>query len=339
MRKSRYCAYTKRCHTLKKNTLQKFNLLILLLIIGLSCQEKQEYPTDLKPTYTDFENSWDERNLFGKVKDIEWYKTVFQNSDNEGKSNLNLIETFTEFGSLKENSNYGSDGELIQKDIYEYDNQKSHIKTISKNIPAKINYILTVKDDTINKTRTTKVIVNDTFNKQVKIFYDNKDIPSRKIEIEQKDTTNIKFQYNFNDGNKKLAELQIDQNTNDTIYSSKNTYDQKGNLILSSYKLYGSEYITETEWKKGHIKKQTDYTILPDLTKNLNEVIEYDDLFNPINSKIYENSKINRELKYEYEFDDKGNWIKREVSMKENFTGSKKYKPIYVETRKIKYWE
>lgn len=319
--------------------MQKFYILILLIFIGLSCQEKLEYATELKPTYTDFENNWEERNLFGKVKEIEWYKMVFQNAEKDGKPILNIKKSFTDFGSLKENSNYGSDGEIIQKDVYEYDNQKSHIKTISENIPAQINYILTVNNDTVNKTRTTKVVVNDTLNQQVKIFYNNKDIPSRKIEVKQNDTTNVEFQYKYNKENKVISELQIEQNNNDTIYSSNFKYDQNGNLVLSSYKLYGSEYITEIEWENGRIKKQTEYTILPDLSKHINEIAEYDKLFNPVNSKVYENSEINRELKYKYHFDDKGNWIKREVSMKEHFVGSKKFIPIYVETRKIKYWE
>lgn len=324
---------------IKKDTLKEFYIFILLIFIGFSCQEKPEYASDLKPTFTDFENNWEERNLFGKVKEIEWYKMVFQNAEEDGKPVLELKESFTNLGSLKENLNYSGDGEIIQKDVYEYDNQESHIKTISENIPAKINYILTVNNDTVDKTRITKVVVNDTFNQQVKIFYDDKDIPSRKIEIKQNDTTKVAFHYKYNEANKLISELQIDQNTNDTIYRSNFKYDQNEHLVMSSYKLYGSEYITETAWENGRIKKQTEFTILPDLSKHLNEITEYDELFNPVNSKVYENSEINRELKYTYNFDDKGNWIKREASIKEHFIGSKKFIPIYVEIRKIKYWE
>lgn len=305
----------------------------------MSCEEKQVYPTDLIPAYTDFENNWDERNLFGKVEEIKWYKTVFQNAEKEGKSILNLKENFTEFGSLKETANFDRDGEIIQNDVYEYDTEETHIKTTSKNLPAKINYILSISYDTINKTRVTNVIVNDTITQNIKVFYDNKDIPSKQIAIEQNDTTEVKFHYEFNKNDKVVSELQIDENNNDTIQISRFEYDEKENIILSSNKFLGSEYITEIEWKNERIKKQTEHSILPDQIKYLNEITEYDDLYNLVNSKIYENSKINRELNYDYEFDSRGNWIKREVSMKEHFAGSKTFKPIYIETRQIKYWE
>jgi predicted GIY-YIG superfamily endonuclease len=44
------------------------------------------------------------------------------------------------------------------------------------------------------------------------------------------------------------------------------------------------------------------------------------------------------EMQYDYEFDKKGNWIKREVFMKE-FSRDKKAHLIFIETREIVYYE
>ena len=89
----------------------------------------------------------------------------------------------------------------------------------------------------------------------------------------------------------------------------------------------------------GRIFKQTSYTISADLKKHKNNITEFDILYNPINSKEFEDSKLNRELKFDYEFDKNGNWIKKNVSMKEHFNNSKEFVPIYVDTRKISYWK
>lgn len=70
---------------------------------------------------------------------------------------------------------------------------------------------------------------------------------------------------------------------------------------------------------------------------HLDEETEYDSLYNPIDLKIYHDSKLNRELKYSYEYDKSGNWIKRNISLKEYFADSKKFTPVYNEIRKIKY--
>ena len=49
--------------------------------------------------------------------------------------------------------------------------------------------------------------------------------------------------------------------------------------------------------------------------------------------------QYHRELKFDYEFDENGNWIKKNVSMKEHFNNSKEFVTIYVDTRKISYWK
>ncbi len=307
--------------------------------MAFGCDKKRDYPTDLKPKYSDFENDREQRNLFGKVKEVEWYKTVYQNDKKDGKRILNLKEEFTEFGSIKENSNYDNSGELIQNDVYEYDENDFLQKIISTNKRTQNSYVMAVYHDTINKTSKRKVVVNDSVNHEVIVFYNDKDYVIKQIAIEQNDTTIVEHKYKFNEADKLVLERQNDIESNKPIVTNKYSYDENGNLIHSSYKTEWIELITEKKWENERISKQTEYTISADSIKHLDQVTEFDGLYNQINSKIYENSELNRELKYEYEFDKNGNWIKREVSMKEHYAKSKEFKPIYLETRKITYWK
>ena len=64
--------------------------------------------------------------------------------------------------------------------------------------------------------------------------------------------------------------------------------------------------ISEWEWKNRRISKQTSYTIAADLTKYTDNIAEFDILYNIINSKEFKDSKLDRELKFDYEFDQKG---------------------------------
>lgn len=314
-------------------------LLLLLLTTGFSCEKKQEHLIDLKPIYTDFENVWEERNFFGKVLEVEWYKTEFQNDKKDGKSILKLKEKFTAFGALKEITNFDNVGKLIQKDEFEFDAKEFFTKSVSTNKRASINYILTVQNDSINKTSTRNILINDSIKQVVKVFYNNKDYVIKQIAFEQNDTTIFHYKYKFNKADKIISEIQFEENIEEPFSTNEYEYDDNGNLIKFSYKTKWTEFITETEWKNERIYKKTEYTVSEDLKKYLNEVTEYDELFNPINSKTYKNSQLNRELNYQYKFDKIGNWIMRNVSMKEHFLDSNKFTPIYEENRKFKYWE
>ena len=252
---------------------------------------------------------------------------------------LNLKEKFTEFGSLKENSNYDNSGELIQNDIYEYDENDLLQKMISTNKRVQIGYIMTVYNDTINKTSTRKVVVNDSLNQEITVYYNDSDYVVKQIAIEQNDTIIAKHEYQFNEADKLVLERQVDIESKKPIVTNEYSYDENGNLNRYSYKMEWAELITETEWENQRISKQTEYTVKADLKKHLDQITEFDRFFNQTNTKTYENSELKRELKFEYEFDEKGNWTKREVSMKEHFENSKEFKPIYSETREIKYWE
>ncbi len=305
----------------------------------LSCQEKTELRTDLKPIYSDYKNTLQRNNLYGKVKKIEYFKTTFQNTDKEDKSVLNKIEEYTDFGELKKAEYFDNHGELLQTNVIDYNENKKFIKSISFSKSNNTNILQTVEYDSIKNTSELNVFLNDTIDHKMISYFGRNDYPIKQVTIKGNDTTEVNFEYDFDNNNKIKSATQKEKGNKKSMTSNLYKYDNNNNLVESSYKTEWLEMISETEWKDGRILKQTSYTIAADLKKYTDNITEFDILYNPINEKIYENSELNRELEYDYEFDQFGNWIKRTVSMKEYFAKSNKFIPIYIETRKIKYWK
>lgn len=241
--------------------MKKLYAFLLLSIIILSCGRKTEIPTDLKPTYSDFKNVLQEKNLYGKVKEIGWYKTVYQKDREDDKAILNLREGFTDFGALKEASCYDDQGELTQNDIFEYDNKKFIVRTISKNKPANINYIATRQRDSINKTETSKILINDSLKQEVKVFFNDKGKVIKQVNVDGKDTTITRTNYEIDKAGKIISEVRTEGNDTEPTYVDDYKYDKNENLIESSFKAWGSTQIIKIEWKNGRIYRKTQYTI------------------------------------------------------------------------------
>ncbi|MBA6316975.1 hypothetical protein FLV31_19595 [Cellulophaga baltica] len=294
---------------------------------------------DLQPFYSDYTNSLQEKNLYGKVKKVEYLKTTFQNTENEDKSILKKIEEYTDFGELKKVEYFDNSGELTQTNIIEYNKNKKFIKSVSTSKSNNSKTIQTVEYDSIKNTSESKIFVNDTIDHKTTFYYGKNDYQIKRISIKGNDTTEINSEQTFNDNDKLVLATQKEVGNDKSTITIRNKYDNNNNLIESSHKTEWVEMISETEWKNGRISKQTSYTISADLKKHTDNIAEFDILYNLINSKEFENSKLNRELKFEYEFDENGNWIKKNVSMKEHFNNSKEFVPIYVDTRKISYWK
>ncbi|RKE95463.1 hypothetical protein BXY80_1655 [Ichthyenterobacterium magnum] len=308
-------------------------------IILFNCQNKTELRTDLQPIYSDSKNALQGNNLYGKVKKIEYYKTTFQNTENEDKPVLNKIEEYTDFGELKKVEYFDNYGELTQTNVIDYNKNQEVIKSVSINKSNESNIIQTSEYDTIKNTSELSVFVNDTIDHKTTFYYGKNDYQIKRISIKGNDTTEVNLEYAFDDNDKIISSTQKEKGNDKSTTTNLFKYDNNNNLIESSYKTEWMEMISETEWKDGRIFKQTSYTISADLKKHKNNITEFDILYNPINSKEFEDSKLNRELKFDYEFDKNGNWIKKNVSMKEHFNNSKEFVPIYVDTRKISYWK
>ncbi len=308
-------------------------------IILFNCQNKTELRTDLQPIYSDFKNVLQGNNLYGKVKKIEYYKTTFQNTENEDKPVLNKIEEFTDFGELKKVEYFDNYGELLQTNVIDYNKNQKFIKSVSINKANKSKIIQTSEYDSINNTSELTVFVNDTIDHKTTFYYGKNDYQIKRISVKGNDTTEVNSEYTFDDNEKIISSTQKEKENDKSMTTNLFRYDKNNNLIESSYKTEWMEIISETEWKDGRIFKQTSYTISADLKKYTDNITEFDILYNPINSKEFEGSKLNRELKFDYEFDENGNWIMKNTSMKEHFNNAKEFVPIYVDTRKISYWK
>ena len=319
--------------------MRKIHLLTLLSIILFNCQNKTELRTDLQPIYSDSKNALQGNNLYGKVKKIEYYKTTFQNTENEDKPILNKIEEYTDFGELKKVEYFDNYGEITQTNVIDYNKNQEFIKSVSINKLNESNIVQISEYDTIKNTSELSVFVNDTIDHKTTFYYGKNDYQIKRISVKGNDTTEVNSEQTFNDNNKLVLATQKEKGNDKSTITIRNKYDDNDNLIESSHKTEWVEMISETEWKNGRISKQTSYTISADLKKHLNNVTEFDILYNVINSKEYEDSKLHRELKFDYEFDENGNWIKKNVSMKEHFNNSKEFVPIYVDSRKISYWK
>ncbi|WP_417196565.1 hypothetical protein [Bizionia sp.] len=295
--------------------------------------------TDLQPIYSDFKNVLQGNNLYGKVKKIEYYKTTFQNTENEDKPVLNKIEEFTDFGELKKVEYFDNYGELLQTNVIDYNKNQKFIKSVSINKANKSKIIQTSEYDSINNTSELTVFVNDTIDHKTTFYYGKNDYQIKRISVKGNDTTEVNSEYTFDDNEKIISSTQKEKENDKSMTTNLFRYDKNNNLIESSYKTEWMEIISETEWKDGRIFKQTSYTISADLKKYTDNITEFDILYNPINSKEFEGSKLNRELKFDYEFDENGNWIMKNTSMKEHFNNAKEFVPIYVDTRKISYWK
>ncbi|WP_282124779.1 hypothetical protein [Algibacter mikhailovii] len=295
--------------------------------------------TDLQPIYSDSENALQGNNIYGKVKKIEYYKTTFQNTEKEDKPVLNKIEEYTDFGELKKVEYFDNFGELTQTNVIDYNKNQKFIKSVSISKSNKSSITQTSEYDTIKNTSELTVYVNDTIDHKTTFYYGKNDYQVKRISVKGKDTTEVNSEQTFNDNNKLILATQKEKGNDKSTITISNKYDINNNLIESSHKTEWVEMLSETEWKDGRISKQSSYTISADLKKHLNNVTAFDILYNTINSKEYEDSKLHRELKFDYEFDENGNWIKKNVSMKEHFNNSKEFVPIYVDTRKISYWK
>jgi len=313
--------------------LKKIIYLILIPLLFISCKNNVE----VSPKYSNFENDLERKNLFGNVKDYSQYRAIFKvNNGSTEKAALSIKEMFTKKGALKKTEYFDTFGKLQQSVGNFYNSNDEKTKNISISEMPYHKMVTLIKRDTIHKLIYQNVTYNDTINIMFIHRFEKTDRIVEQLEIKNNDTIIKKYQYNYDKNNNLIKETQIEK---DNKSIKEYTYDKKGNVIKL---ISGDEWLkfkTITEYdSKNRIVKKTFYTISSDLKEHLDNKTEYDNHFNEINKKIFQDGKLNKELKNKYEFDEKGNWIKKTVFLKEVFANSNKFVPIYVETRKIKYW-
>jgi hypothetical protein len=317
---------------MKFKVMIKLPHLIVILAIFASCDD----PVDLKPKHWDLEI----RGLFGKVMEMQHFRANFKGSGASQieKPILNLKEEFTEFGSVKLSEYFDTFGEPQQKSEHFYNNSNSLIKSVTTGQNPVEKSIEIISNDSINKVTTRTLTYNDSLNFKIIIEYDASNNINRQIKIQNGDTIISNYDYIYDDSKNLLKMVELKVGEEEGVIDEYK-YDENGNIIerVSASKYY--KFKTIKEYSNNILTKSRYYTTSPDLKEQLNEIIEFDKYSNATTKKIFEDGKLNKELKNIYRFDGKGNWIEKKVSSKEYFANANKFIPIYVESRKIRYWE
>jgi len=313
--------------------MQRQIITILSFFYFISCSN-----VDYKPKYKDFENSWERENLIGKVKTHEQYKANvidFETGETE-KPIIEFKKEYTKAGNISYQEYFDNFGNIEQYVKNEFDNKGYRTKSVSENFIMSSKSIETAKYDTlIKKQVSVHVVYNDTIDFDAFFIYNQNGNLTEQKSIQDRDTTSNQFEYKFNDKEEILLKKQI-QNSEygNSVYLNEFKYDQNGNLIkLSNKSEFGESISTYKYDGENRIKKLTEYT-----SGQIEKETVFDEYYNQTLVRFYVSNALHKEMIYEYKFDNTGNWIKRDVFMKEHF-GHKKTLPIYTETRQIEYYE
>ncbi len=311
---------------------QIIQILIITLLFG--CNN-----IDYKPKYKDFANAWERENLIGKVKKLEQYRANVTDFETE-KTDKPIIEfskEFSETGNILYQETFDNFGKLEQYIKNQYDKHGYRTESVSENFVMPTKSIEKAKFDTLTgKQLSAQVISDDTLKFEAFFKYDKYSNLVEQTDIQNGDTTLGSFEYKYDNVGRILFKKQIDNgehSINETTNEFK--YDAEGNLLelISKSELFGEMKPTYEYDSKNQIKKITEYK-----SGQIDKETLFDKFYNKTLVRFYKSNALNKEMKYEYEFDKKGNWIQRNTFMKEYF-GDKKTVLIYKETRKIEYYE
>lgn len=264
---------------------------------------------------------------------IKSTKTTIK-SDIDGKSHTSESLKFNKNGDTIQIKEYYSDGEVKNEKYFSYTNGKVTEK-IEKGIDIKD--ITKITYDEISNSKTSKVYRNnDLIYEFTETFDDNDHILKISQDVKGGKLTKS-YSYLLNE-NEKIIEIKSTIEDVTQIYKTF-TYDENGNQIEVLKHGPYLNYKTVTEYKDNRIYRILKTRITKGNSENVDSDIIYDDFFNPIHTKTYNEEKLISESKINYIFDKKGNWIKKIVLTKDLiFDRSKKFKPNYTATRKLKYW-
>ena len=308
-------------------------LIASLLLLFISCQKE----FDITPKYSDFKNDLEAKNLYKNIKTLQQFRARIDTL-NTNKTNPPIpifTEKYTITGNIESSIYFDFFGNGISqqtvKMVYDSNNNLVQSTTTGKVFPERM--VQTITKDTIAKTETQHTTINDSLYSTFISTFNESNKMIKQLKVVQQDTSEVLYSYT---NKNQLAEETV-TGKNGTIVNSYN-YNTNGNIIES---INGSAYFrikTVYDYNGDRISKITEYNIADDGKEYLMKETTFDRYYNPIHEKHYENNVLSKELNIEYNFDAIGNWIKKTVALKSHTSSSKSFKPIYVETRTITYW-
>ena len=291
---------------------------------------------DYQPKYKDFINHWESENLIGKVKKLEQYKAhvIDIGSEKTDKPIVEFKKEFTKLGNISYLEYFDGFGKLEQYIKNEFDKNGYQIKSVSENFIMPSKYIEKTKVDTLTgKKLSVHAIFNDTTIFDLFFDYDSSGNLIKQTNIENGDTILGQFEYKYDSDGRILSSKRIiNNNSDETVKESK--YNPEGNLleVISKTKFFEVKLIYEYD-KQNRIKKITEYK-----SGEIDNERFFDEHYNETMVRFYVKNSLSKEMKNEYKFDEIGNWIYRDVTMKE-YSGSKKAILVYTESRNIEYYQ
>ena len=310
---------------------QIIKILSFLFLIGCNS-------VDYKPKYKDFENAWERENLIGKVKSLKQYKANVTDIET-GETESPVIEfkkEFTESGYIFHEEHFDNFGNLQQYTKNIYDKNGFRIESITENflMPMKSSE-KAIFDTIIKKQISAHAIFNDSIKFDAFFKYDENGNLIESMSIENADTTIDRFEYEYDNNKNIILKKQIqkvDSGFYEYIHEYK--YNQEGNFVELSFKSDYAETKSTYEYDMNNrLQKISEYQ-----SNEIQKETIFDKSYNKIRVRFFENGNPIREMKFKYKYDNKGNWIKNEVFVKENLETSKLI-PIYTEIREIEYYE
>jgi hypothetical protein len=260
---------------------------LVLLSLFLFCLYGPIWSQDIKKKKTDIE----EGGLFGKVKQVKLNcfaadeKSGNAIEDNRCDDNNYLI-IYNDKGNAIEVSVHSS-GWRNEKKLFKYDNDRNLIELnifdASNDLSGSYKYNYDVSG---NKTGSKYYGTDNSFKKRESYKYDNKGNAIEQIEYNSNDRLILRHVYKYDGkGN------QVESSTYSSLASLEerytHKYDDKGNRIETN--AYDSN---------GNLESKGTWT--------------YDKYNNPIqNNWFNKKGVLSSAYRYEYEYDQQGNWIKK----------------------------
>lgn len=312
--------------------MKQYLFIISILLLFTSCQKE----FDVIPKYSNFKTDLEAKNIFSNVKKLQQFRANIDtlNTKKTDKPVPVFTETYTINGNVENTEYFDFFGKTQQTVNAVYDSKNNLIKSITKSSVFPEHMVKSIIRDSITKKEIQTIIINDSIYSKIVSTYNAKNKIIEKLKINKRDS--IKTTYSYNTKNQIIKEAILEKKATITNTYS---YNNNGNIIES---INGSNYFrvkTTYTYNNDRVFKITEHNIAKDDKAYLMREVIYDRYYNPIKEKHYENNILKEELKITYNFDTIGNWIKKTVALKSHTSNSKKFIPIYVETRTLTYWE
>lgn len=317
--------------------MKKILPVICLLFAIVSCENK----TDQTPVYKDFKNDVETKNLYQNIQSIVQKKALIINIAKNKFDELktSTVYDFNEAGNITKEEIFGDNGrlQLLSEHVYNEQNYiiESNIQYFSTNPKSKVRVVNTYTNDTL--LASTKVYRNGILFQESFSTHDTTHDTVKNMIIKDNDTVMSTSKVAYNDAGAITGVTNM-SNLENVDSKISNEYDSAQNLVVHKSTMAGLT-LKRVHTYKGNILTATkDYTIPPSEEEFLDKITKYDSLFNPIEESHFVDGTLQRVLQFDYEFDAKGNWIKKTSYINRNPEEKGSFKPYILETRDIRYW-